>query len=190
MVLDTSGSTHRLVVAAGEPRAGGIAISNANGAFGGAGLPAGGYYICVSPPTDLHADPCVWNSGKVKFIVSSGSTVSLQPITIYAGVRVNFVITDSQRLLPASGSQLTPAAIVGVLTPNAGYQPATVVSRNGAVVQATITVPHNKPVTAWLFSRTLKFQDSSAKAVTVGPGAPITLPAGITDYNISLTVTK
>jgi hypothetical protein len=58
------------------------------------------------------------------------------------------------------------------------------------VAQATITVPHNQPVTTWLFSRTVKFQDSSAKPLAIGPGAPITLPAGITDYNISLTVTK
>jgi len=108
----------------------------------------------------------------------------------YAAVRVNFVITDAQHLLPAVGSCLAPAATVGVLTPNGAFQPATVVSRNGSVVQATVTVPHNQPATTWLFSRTLKFQDSSARPVAAGAGAPITPPSGITDYNISLTVSK
>jgi hypothetical protein len=190
MVMDTSHTVHRLVPAAGEPRAGGIAISSSSGAFGASGLPVGRYWICVSPPTDLHADPCVWNSGKVAFNVASGVTTSLKPIAIYAGVRLNFIITDAQRLLPASGSGLAPAAVVGVLTPTGAFQPATVVSRSAAVVQATITVPHNQPAQPWFFSRTLKFLDSSAKPLAMGPGAATTLPSGITDLNIALTVSK
>jgi len=190
MVMDTTRTVHRLVPAAREPTAGGIVTSGANGMFGAANLPAGRYWICVSAPTELYADPCVWNSGKVAFTVGSGTTTPLSPITIYAGVRINFTITDPQRLLPASGPWLAPAAAVGVLTAGGDFRPAPVVSRSGNTVQATITVPHNQPVETWYFSRTLKFQDSSAKPVAMGASAPTPLPSGITDKNLALTVTK
>jgi hypothetical protein len=137
-------------------------------------------------PPALYIDPCHWNLGGTTFSVAAGANTALKPITIVSGVRIHFLITDAQNLLPA-GADLQPTAYIGVETGNRESRPATVNSRNGNVIDVMITVPHNQAVKTWVTSKTVTFRDSTGAVAQPNTVSP---QVGVTDYNILLTVGK
>ena len=110
----------------------------------------------------------------------------MTPVKIISGVRIHFLITDPQGLLPAA-ARLEPTAHIGVVTPGGTYRPAAVNSRLGAVTELVITVPHTQTVSTSIFSRTLKFADSTGAEATP---AAINVPTVVTDHQIFFTVSK
>jgi hypothetical protein len=188
-VRNLNGGTPRLVVAPGEPLTTGTVQSNADGTFPATGIPPGNYILCILAPSDSYADPCVWNKGRVWVTVQQTGTTTVDPITIWAGVKVHFSIADPQGLLP-SGQELAPTAVVGVLTRKGVVRRATAVSRSTGVVDAVIIIPHDESVSLWAASATLKFTDVSGKPVTAAVPSPITPVADASDHIVRLSVTK
>ena len=185
-VLVVADSQHHNHPAPGEAVVSGSVTTGADRTFTIPSLPSGSYSLCLDNPPDLYVDHCAWNLSGAIFTVVAGANTALKPVTIIAGVRIHFLITDPQGLLPTAGPA-EPAAHVGVRSSQGAYRPAAVASRSGAVTELVVTVPHNQPVSSWLFSRTVKFNDSTGKPVIA---AAVTPPQGATDYNVSLTAGK
>ena len=173
-----------------RPAPGGLAVAaavttRADGTFS-TSLPAGGYALCIDSPPDGYVDHCAWNLTPVYFTVVNGTTTVIKPTTMIAGVRIHFLITDAQGVLPSAG-RIEPVASVGVTTAHNTYKPATVSTRSGVVTEMVVTVPHTLPVSMSLFSQTLKFASPSGGPASA---ASINVTQGATDINIPLTVSK
>jgi hypothetical protein len=189
MVVKPRAGTSPGVRAPGDPDRSGTLQSHTDGTFSTTGLPPGDYMLCVHAPSDLFADPCTWNKGRVRVAVGSTGSTAVDPVTVSAGVRIHLSLSDPQGLLP-SGQELAPTAVIGVLTGQGAVRRPTTVSRIGNTIDAVLTVPHDQNVSVWAVSSTLKFSDSSGKAVTTTSPAAITPPAGVVDHLVPLSVTK
>ena len=96
-----AGANFHAVPAPGEHPFVGTVTTRSDGTFSADALPAGDYSLCLDNPPALYIDPCFWNLGGNAFSVVPGINTALKPITIIAGVRIHFLITDGQALLPA-----------------------------------------------------------------------------------------
>jgi hypothetical protein len=172
--------------APGELVVAGTVTTGRDGTFSAADLPAGDYSLCLDNPPDPYVDHCDWNLSGAYFTIVVGTRTAMNPVTVISGVRIHFLISDPQGLLPTA-ARLEPTAHIGVATPQGIYRPAVVASRSGGVAELVITVPHTQAVSTSIFSRTLTFRDSSGAITTA---APVTVPQGATDHNISLAVSK
>ncbi len=172
--------------APGEPAASGPITTGSDGSFNASGLPAGSYSLCLDSPPPLYVDHCSWGLAGAFFTIVAGSNTILKPVTITAGVRIHFLISDPQGVLPVA-IQLEPIAHIGVVTTRGMYRSATLASRTGNVVELVVAIPHTVAASTSLFSRTLKFtQPTGAPAVPIA----VSPPQGATDYNLSFSVSK
>jgi len=171
--------------APGEVGTVGTVTTRADGTFS-ASLPAGSYALCLDSPPNGYVDHCAWSLTPAYFTVSAGASTTMAPVTVIAGVRVHFLVSDPQAALPAAG-KLEPVATIGVTTARGAYKPATINTRSTGVIELIVTVPHNLSVSTYLFSRTLKFTSPSGALASV---APISIPQAAADTSISFNVSK
>ena len=148
----------------------GSVITDANGRFAVAALPAAWQMLCASVPSAPYLDPCIWGQ-PAGVTVSAGATAN-QTLVLTEGVYLNVRVNDPMGLLPqvVDGPWTPRKLLVGVVYGTGAYQGAQNTAVDSAGRNYRLIVPAGNPFSLWLYSTDVALADASGAAVAAPAG--------------------
>ncbi len=148
--------------------------TTATGAYSFIGLEPGQYQVCIQAPGGLQLDPCHW-SRPALVAVASGVTTANQTTTVVKGSLLQVRINDPQKLMATGKGSSAGDIIVGILLPQALFQPMRLASSDASGRTYDVAIPIGMPVRVQIHSTHLQIADSrglSLAPVNAVPGSP------------------
>jgi hypothetical protein len=170
----------------GKPVAGAVAVATgigtsshqshtvtttASGAYSFTGLEPGNYQVCVQVPGGPNLDPCQWST-PTPIAVASGATTANQTTTAVKGAVLQVRINDPQQLLATDKSTSASDIVVGVLLPQALFQPMRLATSDATGRTYDAAIPLGVPIRVQIHSRHLGETSSSMAQATCPSDGP------------------
>jgi hypothetical protein len=145
--------------------------TTATGAYSFTGLDPGQYQLCVQTPGGPNLDPCHWSQPAL-ITVSSGLTTANQTTTAVKGSVLQVRINDPLKLLTTATAATAGDIIVGILLPQALFQPMRLASSDSTGRTYDTAIPFGMPVKVQIHSTHLEIADSNGISLAPTGAAP------------------
>ncbi len=176
--------------------------TTASGAYSFTGLEPGQYQVCVQLPGGPNLNPCQWSKPTL-ITVAGGATTANQTTTAVKGSLLQVRINDPQKLMATNKSASASDIVVGILLPQALFQPMRLASSDTTGRTYDIAIPTGMPIRVQIHSSHLQIADSqggSLGPVNAAPGSGVAamasastltvkVPAGTASQTMTFSVT-